>query len=327
MWLTARAPFLWSSWLARLHGSGVSNTKGVALGDGTALDYSTWSQRLRTHFERLYYIPADPEHDSQFVVDQRYVNLRGMLKDTLGSAHGWSDYQLRPNQAVALALAPELVSPRHAQAALAQVGRLMGPGQLGMKTLDRDDMAYRGDYDNNSQADASVAKGFNYHQGPEWVWPLGYYLRARINFPPLSVVERPGDKPTSAGARTTVAGAGAGAGAGTDDSAAILAGASPSAGRLYQWLMAVVQPHRAHLSASASGGLPELTNHDGPWLWVACAFLCCSPHPSLVVLRPGTFCEHSCVVQAWSSATLVDAVFDLISVVGGSSEAVGAAHV
>ena len=37
------------------------------------------------------------------------------------------------------------------------------------------DLNYRGDYDN-----ADESRGFNYHQGPEWLWLTGYYLRARL---------------------------------------------------------------------------------------------------------------------------------------------------
>ena len=48
---------------------------------------------------------------------------------------------------------------------------------LGMKTLSQSDMAYHGHYDNSDDS-----HGWNYHNGPEWVWPLGYYLIARLIF-------------------------------------------------------------------------------------------------------------------------------------------------
>lgn len=52
--------------------------------------------------------------------------------------------------------------------------------QLGLKTLDPSDYNYRPNYNNSDRsADPSVSHGFNYHNGPEWVWPVGYFLDVR----------------------------------------------------------------------------------------------------------------------------------------------------
>jgi glycogen debranching enzyme len=94
------------------------------------------------------------------------VNRRGIYKDVIGSGPGreWSDYQLRPNFPIAMAVAPELFDVKHALTAL-QLTDTVLRAPLGMKTLDPSDQQYRGNYDNsNDSDDPHIAKGLNYHQ-------------------------------------------------------------------------------------------------------------------------------------------------------------------
>jgi len=132
---------------------------------GEEWTWGDWAGRVKAAFERCFYVPTHASSDGAHLIDHRYVNRRGIYKDTVGSSAGWPDYQLRPNQLIAMAVAPELFDPAHADIALATVERqLMGENQLGVKTLDPSDWAYRPNYDNNAATDRATAKGFNYHQ-------------------------------------------------------------------------------------------------------------------------------------------------------------------
>lgn len=81
----------------------------------------------------------------------------------------------------------------------------------------------------------------------EWVWPIGFYLRARLIFG-----ERTGHMKEA---------------------------------RAEVW--STLQLHLKEIKTSHWRGLPELTNANGE------------------------FCPHSCTTQAWSSATILEVLYDL----------------
>jgi glycogen debranching enzyme len=134
-------------------------------------------------FEKYFWIPETSSEDANYHIQTQFINRRGIYKDIVGSSQTWPDFQLRPNLCVAMAVAPELFDKSHAITALRTVQTaLLGP--LGMRTLDPSDWKYSPNYDmSNDSDDFEHAKGFNYHQGPEWVWCFGYFLRAKITFP------------------------------------------------------------------------------------------------------------------------------------------------
>jgi len=217
--------------------------EGVRTKSGADLPYQEWNARLQQSFEKVFWVGAD---------EMSPAPVRCIYKDTDGATRTWQDFQLRPNFCIAMAVAPELFTPEYAQMALRVVAeRLIGP--LGMCTLDPRDAEYHGDYHNdNDSVDKTLAHGWNYHQGPEWVWPLGFFLRAWHRF----------------------------GGSG---------GETNGIKRAMRWLL----NHRAMFRRSPWLSLPELTNSRG------------------------TVCVHSCPAQAWSIATLLDAMH---TIAGSHSE-------
>lgn len=93
---------------------------------------------------------------------------------------------------------------------------------------------------------SDASHGWNYHQGPEWVWPVGFFLKAQLIFKEYGTSEE-------------------------------------AINDTMKWLI----PHKEHILKDRWQGLPELTNSHGK------------------------VCNDSCVTQAWSISTILDAMRDL----------------
>ncbi|CCM02450.1 uncharacterized protein FIBRA_04549 [Fibroporia radiculosa] len=220
-------------WLDQLSSAGKFPFKGVEAeidGKVRLVTYKEWGNLLQTSFEACYYVPLDPMDDAKYNVNPNLINRRGIYKDVYGSGPGreWSDYQFRPNFPIAMTVAPELFDPEHGLGALKLADQILR-APLGMRTLDPSDLQYRPYYDNsNDSVDPAIAKGLNYHNasvGPEWGWPLGYFLRAYLYF----------------------------------DRAV---GREDLTQTLHHLHRCILAPRR-HIQSDPWAGLPELTNKDG----------------------------------------------------------------
>eukprot|EP01105_Mastigella_eilhardi_P001625 TRINITY_DN1191_c0_g1_i3.p1 TRINITY_DN1191_c0_g1~~TRINITY_DN1191_c0_g1_i3.p1 ORF type:complete len:996 (+),score=215.68 TRINITY_DN1191_c0_g1_i3:1908-4895(+) len=212
--------------LAELHKHGSFPYSSVPLHAGDSLSYADWASRIETNFHRHFFVPLNPAEDTKYDIEPSVVNVRGIYKDTYGGSLPFANYQLRPNCCVAFSLAPALFAkhPKELATALRTVEeRLAGP--LGMCTLNKEDWAYRGIYNSDDSTEYNTAKGFSYHQGPEWVWIFGYFLQA-------VVVSR----------------------------GALFGG---STGKTRHHVHSLLGPHIHHLVHSPWESLPELTNADG----------------------------------------------------------------
>lgn len=149
---------------------------------GDTVTFKEWNDKIQDSFEKCFYIPLDSEEDSNYNVDPSIIHRRGIYKDLYKSSSPYEDYQLRPNLFIAMVVAPELFDVQHAVTAIA-LGDAIIRGPVGMATLDPDDLNYRPYYNNGyDNEDFATSKGRNYHQGPEWLWCTGFFLRAFLKF-------------------------------------------------------------------------------------------------------------------------------------------------
>ena len=170
------------SWVAQLHNEGKYKHSGVVTAGGQRISFVGWASRIQQNFERCYYIPTDSNEDAKYNVNSAIVNRRGIYKDLYKSGKEYEDYQLRPNFPIAMTVAPQLFTPAKALHALEMADTILR-GPTGMATLDPSDLNYRPYYNNSEDStDFHTSKGRNYHQGPEWLWPTGFFLRALLKF-------------------------------------------------------------------------------------------------------------------------------------------------
>lgn len=169
-------------WVAKLHRKGKYNLGGVKTPRGQSISFEEWASKIKENFERCYYVPRDPKYDGGYDVNSAIVNRRGIYKDLYRSGKEYEDYQLRANFPIAMTVAPDLFTPDKALHALEMADTILR-GPTGMATLDPSDLNYRPYYNNSEDStDFATSKGRNYHQGPEWLWPTGYFLRALLKF-------------------------------------------------------------------------------------------------------------------------------------------------
>jgi glycogen debranching enzyme len=172
------------AWLSKLHKEEKYKCAGVSTEGAKhkVITWGDWASRLKDNFEKCYYVPLDSKDDDKYDVNPKIINRRGIYKDLYKSGKEYEDYQLRANFPIAMTVAPELFIPEHALHALTVADKVLR-GPTGMATLDPADLNYRPYYNNSEDStDFATSKGRNYHQGPEWLWPTGFFLRALLKF-------------------------------------------------------------------------------------------------------------------------------------------------
>lgn len=220
--MKAQGKYPYDSVTARINGADVKVT------------FKEWEKKIQAHFEEKFWINSTPMPDRE--PHPELIHKRGIYKDTYYAQPFYADFQLRPNFFVAMVVAPELFTPENAWTALNEAKDIL-VGPLGVKTLDTSDWSYVADYDNsNNSDDPKVAHGFNYHNGPEWVWLMGYFLRAELIFAGKLEKRMPGIR------KQTIA-----------------------------YIKSKMTAHYQHLMGSPWQSLPELTNSHGSYCKDSCA--------------------------------------------------------
>lgn len=140
------------------------------------ITYKAWLELVTSSFPEKYLITEED------VEKHPRVAHFGGIRDVYGCSVAEEEVAFRCNYPVALGMARGILPKEVAKRALdiAYEKLVCESGQIGIKTLIPSHELYRPNYDNaNDSDDFSVAFGWNYHQGPEWIWPLGFWFQVR----------------------------------------------------------------------------------------------------------------------------------------------------
>uniref|UniRef100_A0A8C2DDU8 Glycogen debranching enzyme n=1 Tax=Cyprinus carpio TaxID=7962 RepID=A0A8C2DDU8_CYPCA len=195
-------------WLVALHKQGLFPYNSVAIhkdGKQLSMSYEEWDRKVQQNFEKMFYVSHDPNDPNE--KHPELVHKQGIYKDSYGASSTWCDYQLRPNFPIAMVVAPELFTVEHAWEAL---------NISEEKLLESLNELYC----------------ITWNNIPEWLWPIGYFLRAKIYFAKKL-------------------------GKDTYDKTVYL-------------VKNVLSRHYVHMERSSWKGLPELTNENGQYCPFSC---------------------------------------------------------
>uniref|UniRef100_A0A8C1XPJ8 Glycogen debranching enzyme n=1 Tax=Cyprinus carpio TaxID=7962 RepID=A0A8C1XPJ8_CYPCA len=195
-------------WLVALHKQGLFPYNSLAIhkdGKQLSMSYEEWDRKVQQNFEKMFYVSHDPNDPNE--KHPELVHKQGIYKDSYGASSTWCDYQLRPNFPIAMVVAPELFTVEHAWEAL---------NISEEKLLESLNELYC----------------ITWNNIPEWLWPIGYFLRAKIYFAKKL-------------------------GKDTYDKTVYL-------------VKNVLSRHYVHMERSSWKGLPELTNENGQYCPFSC---------------------------------------------------------
>jgi glycogen debranching enzyme len=56
------------------------------------VSFEEWAAKMKSSFERCFWIPEHPGEDKDYSIQPKWVNRRGIYKDCFRSSAGFTDY-------------------------------------------------------------------------------------------------------------------------------------------------------------------------------------------------------------------------------------------